>query len=480
MSEPVSHRVKVRAKDGRMIELPLKQFETGGMPVLLLHGASANSKTFTIPEPAPDGTPRCLVDYLRGEGFEPWLLDWRGSGDWVDTNRDRLQELRDLLDFDHAAEQDIPLALEKIVSVRDDAQAIGAIGHCLGAGTLAQAIAGGHVTAKRHRLTHVVLQTLGLFYEPPLDSRLKTQDRVLERLRLGPAPVPTIDPQHTPWPEELERLYQLWAQALRTHHDAESETVQELCNRLSFMYGAPYLESNLVPEIHHDTTIVGFAGGRSAPLVGDEVESDSASGTLHELIPDGGSWKEGTASGWLILFEAPRDFVRGEALKVGDVLIARATSAERRPAELQKQFGPIPLRMYAQGAQNARRRVAAKFGAENDDLELLSDESLRYFDDLEAVTLITGAKNQLWHRASIDRMHEWLLRSRHRHPDTRRKWVLSRYGHQDLLWGKLSHVDVFPRIRLGLPDDPRAPSRTWRRRTAVEREADTTTREQRF
>jgi hypothetical protein len=47
------------------------------------------------------------------------------------------------------------------------------------------------------------------------------------------------------------------------------------------------------------------------------------------------------------------------------------------------------------------------------------------------VTLLTGSENQLWHRDSIDRMHEWLLRSRAVSVEKR---IFDRFGHQDLWW----------------------------------------------
>ena len=107
-----------------------------GPPVLLLHGASASSQTFERPGPGPDGRSRSLVGHLLEEGFEPWLLDWRGSGRVVDeaVRSGTLNDLREQLDFDHAAHWDIPQALEQIGKVRDDAKDILAIGHCMGAG----------------------------------------------------------------------------------------------------------------------------------------------------------------------------------------------------------------------------------------------------------------------------------------------------------------------------------------------------------
>src|SRR5262245_14466897 len=89
-----------------------------GTPVLLLHGASACHETFrVVPEADPLDTstspPRSLMDWLERQGFDPWLVDWRGSGLVVDAVKDQ-DVLRDCFDFDRAAQCDVPAALEEI------------------------------------------------------------------------------------------------------------------------------------------------------------------------------------------------------------------------------------------------------------------------------------------------------------------------------------------------------------------------------
>lgn len=356
----------------------------GGVPVLLIHGASARHETFTIPcaAGAPDGkrAPRCLADWLAERGMEPWLLDWRGSGLVGDAlGPQGIAQRAEWFDFDRAAQHDLPAAFEHIRRQRPEAPIV-AVGHCMGAGVLAQAIASGRVTRERHGLTHAVLLTLGLFYEPPLDSRLKVQDHLLERLLERREGVVAIDPREKAFPEQLERLYESWPDGLRPHPVRDDSAVHRLCDRIAFMYGTPYLERNLVPEIH--------AEGRE-----DE-------------------------------------------------------------AELPRQFGAIPLRMYVHGARNSRRGWAAGYEAATP-FDLVGPEvtsARERFDALEGVTLITGDRNQLWHRDSVDRMFEWLRRGPQR-PGLREKYVkkIERgYGHQDLLWGRNAWRDVFPDILDGL------------------------------
>lgn len=383
------------------------------MPVLLLHGASAGAQTFTIPG-SSNGEPRSLMDWLHSRGFEPWLLDWRGSMNVAqDLGQKGLLANIDELDFDHAAERDIPTAL-RLIKEETNAERLGAVGFCMGAGTLAQAIASGKIE-KKLGLSHVVLLTLGLFYRAPAESLLKVQDHLLERLLKSDGGrevgrVFAIDPRIDSgcykgdpgwdWPAALEKLYRNWPGRLKPLHTASEieeaadvrKSILRMCNRVCFMFGDPYREMNLVPELHQH--------------------------------------------------------------------------------ELPRQFGAIPIRMYAQGAKNVRRGWAARFGAndivtgetgvartgsmKSDPREFLSEKSCRqFFDTLDRITLISGAMNRLWHRDSIDRMYEWLVRgniwSASSDPQTTiEKAILAQYGHQDLLWGVRARRDVFPHILRGL------------------------------
>lgn len=214
-----------------------------GPPVLLLHGASANRASFTY---TPSGHPRArsLVDYLIEEGFDPWLLDWRGSGLVVDATGRR--KLRGCFDLDHAAACDIPAALARIQHITKK-PVVGVVGHCMGAAILAQAVAGGYIRGTG--VEHIVLLALGLFYEPAWDGRLKGQDYALDRAWAATLES-VIDPRPGGrWPAEIEEIYANWPSSLRPHPSPGSEA-EELCNRISFMYGPPYREAQLGSEVH--------------------------------------------------------------------------------------------------------------------------------------------------------------------------------------------------------------------------------------
>jgi hypothetical protein len=318
----------------------------------------------------------------------------------------------------------------------------------MGAGILAQAIAQGSVSREEHGVSRAVLLTIGLFYEPPLDGRLKTQDHVLERLLSAKGLVRAIDPRLEDWPDELAEFYGNWPSVLRPHARDEAAPALALCDRLSFMYGTPYFETNLAPGIHRETWTIGFDARPERPQLGETITGarSRASGILAESVATS------RRGGALVLVGVQGEFQPGERLRAGAREIgASFTGATRAEAALPGQFGAIPLRMYVHAARNARRGRAAAWDARDDDADLLRPAALARFEALDAVTLITGEKNQLWHRNSIDRMAEWLGRAfAGARRASLRKHVLRGYGHQDLLWGRHASADVFPLIRDGI------------------------------
>jgi hypothetical protein len=131
-------------------------------------------------------------------------------------------------------------------------------------------------------------------------------------------------------------------------------------------------------------------------------------------------------------------------------LVNAIHGANSQGALLPDLFGPIPLHMFIHGAQNIRKGNATFYRSHDDSEKLLSEEAREKFRRLSKVTLITGALNRLWHRDSIDLMHEWLCRGT---ADSLRKFqkhIFPTYAHQDLLWGTDSKDQVFPRIAEGL------------------------------
>jgi hypothetical protein len=122
------------------------------------------------------------------------------------------------------------------------------IAHCMGAGCLAFGL--GNASLRREILPHlgnVVLCTLGLFFEAPWDGFTKIQDHLLDLVMGNHPSCLGISPQVTDekkWPDLFEFGFQKWA---RSWKPACSDP---FCHRLAFMFGSPYLETNLSAGIH--------------------------------------------------------------------------------------------------------------------------------------------------------------------------------------------------------------------------------------
>lgn len=158
---PLRHRldparveeVPLRAGDG--VRLGLTRVDTGdpGRPaVLLLHGHTASADMFLLPET------RNLVDVLLDDGYEPWLLDWRGSC------RLPYNETGHRYTYDDVALHDIPAAVS-YVRERIGDRPLFVVAHCIGALTLSLSLTAGLVPG----LAGVVSQ--GVFLTPKLAGR---------------------------------------------------------------------------------------------------------------------------------------------------------------------------------------------------------------------------------------------------------------------------------------------------------------------
>ncbi|MCF1600234.1 alpha/beta hydrolase, partial [Streptomyces muensis] len=120
--------------------------------VLLLHGHTASSDMFLLPET------RNLVDVLLDDGYEPWLLDWRGSC------RLPYNETGRRYTYDDVALYDIPEAVAHIRARIGD-RPLFVVAHCIGSLTLSLSMTAGLVPG----LAGVVSQ--GVFLTPKLAGR---------------------------------------------------------------------------------------------------------------------------------------------------------------------------------------------------------------------------------------------------------------------------------------------------------------------
>ncbi|MEU0395895.1 alpha/beta fold hydrolase [Streptomyces sp. NPDC006208] len=158
---PLHHRldpaaveeIPFRAGDG--VRLGLTRIDSGEADrpaVLLLHGHTASADMFLLPET------RNLVDVLLDDGYEPWLLDWRGSC------RLPYNETGQKYTYDDVALYDIPEAVSHIRQRIGD-RPLFVVAHCIGSLTLSLSMAAGLVPG----LAGVVSQ--GVFLTPKLAGR---------------------------------------------------------------------------------------------------------------------------------------------------------------------------------------------------------------------------------------------------------------------------------------------------------------------
>lgn len=100
--------------------------------MLLLHGHTASADMFLLPET------RNMVDVLLDDGYEPWLLDWRGSC------RLPYNETGQRYTYDHVALCDIPAAVSHIRRRIGD-RPLFVVAHCVGSLTLSLSMTAGLV-----------------------------------------------------------------------------------------------------------------------------------------------------------------------------------------------------------------------------------------------------------------------------------------------------------------------------------------------
>ena len=472
-----------------------KEARGDGRPVLLLHGASAGSDTFLVPRHTEE---RSFVDYLLSQNYEPWLLDWRASKEVTEAiveigSGDDPREVFARLNFNDAAKHDLRCAIEVIETMRPD-KPIDVVAHCMGATTLAEALLSSSPGDRSHlsgRLSHVVLSTIGLFYQMNLHGRLKAEAHLLKRMQdEANEPQhfldPRIDPEKTKavreedswarplprndWPAFIETLYDVWRvpyDQARMDNEKIPEAerhVFEMFNRLSFMFGEPYQEGNLAPEIHHclQALTIDFLGDEHMTSIPADSMISVGDEPLGEVAYDFHVEQHDR----LLLYRCQRragveDVLFADGRLVGRVIAVDEDDPSENGPLLPKLFGAMSLDLFRHGAENLRAGMATELGerAGGDVIPLVGgdfEHTFAGFESLDRLTLIGGGLNRLWHRDCIDRMADWLDRS----PTMRqkcRKAIFLGYGHQDLFWGRHAADDVFPTIIEGLgprpPDD---------------------------
>jgi alpha-beta hydrolase superfamily lysophospholipase len=154
-------QIPFEASDGTELGLcrvvadaPADRNGTARPAVLVLHGLTTSADMFVLPET------RNLVDALLDAGYEPWLLDWRGSCR-LPHNEGRVRYT-----FDDVALYDIPETVSYIRG-RIGKRRLFVVAHCVGALSLSLSMAGGLVPG----LAGVVAQ--GVFMTPKVSGKTR-------------------------------------------------------------------------------------------------------------------------------------------------------------------------------------------------------------------------------------------------------------------------------------------------------------------
>jgi hypothetical protein len=356
--------------------------------VLLVHGASASRHTFEQKSPG-------LIGYLNGETnaehVEPaivYTVDWRSSMETADGLVRENEPRHDTRLFTlDAAVDDLVKALEQVAATtKVKREEIRIVGHCIGGALVAQAIAQGLCPSE-----HVVLTSLALFFKVGVEGWLKGNDFVLEDQFASSG-----DPPNKPEQAAKKPPYPIKDRIISAKVAREPKKYawpSALEDRYRFWLGS---------GLHH---------GCGNPFC--------------ERI----------------------SFMYGMPFRVDDMLYLHDAEGSQG---LEGQFGSMPLGIYAHCLRNLRRGWAARYdAAENEEREFVNDEARQRFARRH-ITLITGNENQVWHRNSMDLMHEWLGNGKALTELELKKHVLRNYGHQDLYWSKHAPRDVYPLIAEGL------------------------------
>lgn len=258
------HWCTLRMRDGLCIRLGRFRQRNADTPVLLVHGASAGSRTFMV----PDGG---IIRYLADRGFDVWTLDWRGSNQFRAFNpkeeRKHVVQTGNTpywahFNLDAAAEFDLLGALSAIGAwlkreSGEDVPAISVLGHCVGGAIVSQALATGLLTgARTFRIRAVVLTTLALFYRVGVEGWLKGNEFLLEQLTteldtFAEPDHPVINPvsgKLEGWPDTLEKAFGRWRVSVLAPN-GWGGNAPEFVERIAFMYGMPYHTRRLAKSL---------------------------------------------------------------------------------------------------------------------------------------------------------------------------------------------------------------------------------------
>jgi pimeloyl-ACP methyl ester carboxylesterase len=191
-------------------------------PVLLVHGVAVSSQIFALPTVRQN-----FVQFLAGQGYDVWLLDWRGS---------IIHPLRQFT-LDEAARLDLPAAVRKIQSVTK-ASSLQAVAHCAGSIVLFMAMSKGLLPSVRC----VVASQVALHHNVAPAAAFKARVHLADHLASAGATClsPADDDGHPLFQFAFGRFTDAF------HHECSST----FCHRLTFTYGHLYHHARLNCATH--------------------------------------------------------------------------------------------------------------------------------------------------------------------------------------------------------------------------------------
>lgn len=221
-------QIPFRASDGTQLGLCRLTGQGPDRPaVLLVHGHTASAEMFTLPET------RNLAAVLLDAGYEPWLLDWRGSC------RLPYNENGPRYTYDDVALYDIPEAVGYIRH-RVGGRLLFVVAHCIGAMALSMSMTAGLVPG----LAGVVAQ--GVFLTPKLAVAPRLQMHLGgEFLRSHLTRIPVDSRRIGLW-SKYSPLFALASLGA----DCPDRTCQVLHNSAWGMGASLFVHDNLGPRTH--------------------------------------------------------------------------------------------------------------------------------------------------------------------------------------------------------------------------------------
>lgn len=229
-------------------------------PVLLIHGLAQGSLIYAHPAQHGDDR-RHLAGYLREQGYDVWLLDYRLSNQFGPG-----QVPYDGWTMDEIAAHDIPAAIEAIHEYYGGRERLHVFAHCVGAVGIAAAILSGRVT--NTQVASVALNAIHPWILPSPANDLRARLGVFVRDWLDdsffdplPAPRAELDGMHALLDRLAFSLARL-GETPGTHPSGpDAAYTDAICDRMTLLYGRMWRHENSRAVHAHWKDLVGRAPG---------------------------------------------------------------------------------------------------------------------------------------------------------------------------------------------------------------------------